>query len=783
MYWHILKRDLKRKKTMNVILLIFIMLAAMFIASGTSNMVKIVTALDNYFEKAGVPGYWIVFDDMAERDKYKEFARENNYLCKFNETITVSADNIQAGGKKLDYSNIICIETLKSPLKVFDSQDNEITNVHDGEIYITTSLFNSGKNNFKTGDKIQITVNGRTRDFILKDCMKHAICSSSVMGMSKLLISESDYQFFKEGKPGLLWDCSVYTDDKEYAAKLSKADFSSMIRSDYNGIKLMYIIDMVAAAAILLLSICIILISMVMLRFTINFTMGEEYCEIGVMKAIGIKNSSIRILYIIKYLAVAITGALAGFIFSIPFGNLLLKNISQNIIVSGKGSYIINFLLAMATIFITVLFSYLCTRNINKISPVSAIRNGETGERYSKKGFIHLSKSRIAPVLFMAVNDILSRPARYMSMIVVFTLGILLIIIPVNTINTLNSDNIVELFGMAKCDHVISQEILLSGSGTGVENVKENIDKVKEELKKNNINAIVFQEMVFKSDISFNGTRMEVMAGQGAGDIDDGMYPYIEGTPPANCGEIAVSNVVADYIGANIGDMAEVQLDGMTKKYIITAIFQSMQNMGTVIRLFHNEDTSSKNLTGVMGIQVRYKDNPGSDVLSGRKKLLKKICPDEKVYSAGGYVSSMMGDITKQLGGVKNIIFGVVLCINVLVTVLMVKSFIIKEKSGIAILKAIGFKSLNLAVWQTLRIVIILVIAVVLGILLSGPLSSLIIAPVFCMMGAYNIEFDVNAVEVYLIYPFAVLATTSAAAFLVSQGLRKVQVSQASNAE
>ncbi len=316
-----------------------------------------------------------------------------------------------------------------------------------------------------------------------------------------------------------------------------------------------------------------------------------------------------------------------------------------------------------------------------------------------------------------------------------------------------------------------------------MENVKENIDKVKEELKKNNINAIVFQEMVFKSDISFNNNRMEVMAGQGAGDIDDGMYPYIEGTPPANCGEIAVSNVVADYIGANIGDMAEVQLDGKAKKYIITAVFQSMQNMGTVIRLFHNEDTSSKNLTGVMGIQVRYKDNPGSDVLSGRKKLLKKICPDEKVYSAGGYVSSMMGDITKQLGGVKNIIFGVVLCINVLVTVLMVKSFIIKEKSGIAILKAIGFKSLNLAVWQTLRIVIILVIAVVLGILLSGPLSSLIIAPVFCLMGAYNIEFDVNAVEVYLIYPFAVLATTSAAAFLVSKGLRKVQVSQASNAE
>ena len=47
MYWHILKKDLKRKKTMNIILLLFVLLASMFIASGVSNMVTIFSALDN----------------------------------------------------------------------------------------------------------------------------------------------------------------------------------------------------------------------------------------------------------------------------------------------------------------------------------------------------------------------------------------------------------------------------------------------------------------------------------------------------------------------------------------------------------------------------------------------------------------------------------------------------------------------------------------------------------------------------------------------------------------
>ena len=43
-------------------------------------------------------------------------------------------------------------------------------------------------------------------------------------------------------------------------------------------------------------------------------------------------------------------------------------------------------------------------------------------------------------------------------MLVIFTLGILLIIIPINTINTLKSDKLLSWFSMAECDHVISVE-------------------------------------------------------------------------------------------------------------------------------------------------------------------------------------------------------------------------------------------------------------------------------------------------------------------------------------
>ena len=84
MYLNILKRDLKRKKTMNVILLLFIILATTFVSSSVNNMVSITSALDNYFDIANVPDFTTitlqkgtteniedVLDSIEEVDSYE----------------------------------------------------------------------------------------------------------------------------------------------------------------------------------------------------------------------------------------------------------------------------------------------------------------------------------------------------------------------------------------------------------------------------------------------------------------------------------------------------------------------------------------------------------------------------------------------------------------------------------------------------------------------------------------------------------------------------------------
>mgnify|MGYP003549973695 CR=1 FL=1 len=69
MYLRILKKDIRQKKTMNIILLVFVILASMFITSSVGNLVSITSSLDVYLNEAGIKDYQIISWDEEEQKK------------------------------------------------------------------------------------------------------------------------------------------------------------------------------------------------------------------------------------------------------------------------------------------------------------------------------------------------------------------------------------------------------------------------------------------------------------------------------------------------------------------------------------------------------------------------------------------------------------------------------------------------------------------------------------------------------------------------------------------
>lgn len=780
MYLRILRKDLKRKKTMNLIMLIFIILAATFMSSSANNLITVVTALDDYFKMAEVPDYWYATPLESEITRFETFAEEYGYELKTAEMVQIDPKVISVSGETFDYSNAVSISTL-SGTKVFDEDGQEILQVGDGEIYVSNEIFRSEANDFYNGCCIEIDTGTGRKEFTLKGYTKDALYGSSMIGMTRFLVSEKDYRFFDLPDSTKLYTLFVYTEDETYQERVDRLDLSTVMNVDYSTIKMVYVMDTLIAAVIFVVSVCLVMISLVILRFTIHFTLSEEYREIGVMKAIGIPDGRIRGLYIVKYLAISVVGAALGLILSVPFGNLLIDSVSENIIISGGSRIYLNVVFAAVTALVVVLFCYSCTRKIRRFSPIDAIRSGETGERYSRKGIIHLSRSFLGPVPFMALNDILSGIRKYASMLLIFTIGLLLIILPVNTINTLQSDRMVAFFNVAECDHVITQELLFYANGRNREMIEDNLEAVRRVLQEHQVEADVFQEIMFRFTVSYGDRKSSSLAFQGTGQVTADQYTYLEGTPPRNENEVALSYVTADRIGAGVGDQVEISMGDETRKYTVCAINQSMNNLGEGIRFYQEADIDYDLAAGCFGIQIAYRDNPGGRIMEERKELLQEAFPEDTVYTAVEYINYMIGNVAEQIEGVKSLILGIVLCINILVAVLMVRSFLTKEKGEIAMLKAMGFRDSTLVAWQSLRIGIVLLLSVLVGTAVSTPLSRLAIGPIFRMMGAYSIRFEVKPLEVYVVYPMILLTATVLAAAIGALRLRKISASETSN--
>ncbi len=782
MFLRILKKDMKRKKTMNFILLIFVVLAVSFMASSANNLITVSTALDQYFEKAGVPDYWFATTNALDLARFEEFAEENGYDYHISQLIQIEPKNVFVEGKKIDYSSTLALSELGG-IKIFDKNNEEITHINDGEIYVPNFIFVSPENDFHEGGKIWISQDGTEKEFTIRGYTKDALFGTEMVGMTRFLISEKDAAMFGGEGASVCSAVGVYTEDADYRNHFNELGINTIMSIERPMFKMIYIMDVLIAAILLVVSVCLILISMVVLRFIIHFTITEEFREIGVMKAIGIKNNRIRGLYIVKYLAISVIGTFIGLVISFPVSKIMIGAVSQKIVVSSRDHFLVNIGAAVLAGMSVVGFSYLCTRRIRRLSPIDAIHSGDTGERYSQKGVIHLSRSGLPATLFLAVNDILSGIKNYVSMIIIFILGTLLVIIPVNTINTLCSDELITTFNMVKSDHIISQELLFNPNEDNVEKVERHFSEVREMFAENRIDVDVFQEIMFRSNIRKGDKLTNSLSFQGRGGVTADMYTYLEGTPPQNIHEVALTYLTAEQIDAEIGDTVEIKVGEDTREYIVTAINQSMNNMGEGVRFYQDAELDYSYAGGSFGIQVNYKDHPDKAELARRKELLEKLYPDAKVYTSGEYIGYMIGDVTGQLDRLKVLILTIVFGINALVAVLMVKSFIIKEKSEIALLKALGFQDDSLIFWQTLRIGIVLFTSVIFGALISSPLSTLIITPIFHMMGAYSIRYEIKAVEVYVVFPLIVLAATSFAAFISAQGLRKIVSSEISNIE
>ncbi len=789
MYLQILKKDLKRKKAMNVILLVFIILASMFVSSGVNNIISVTTALDDYLEMADAPDYLVATMNKSGAVDIDGILNSAASVERFDreKILYMESDNITFEDEKKTAANTITLQSDGDMSMNYVLDDGGILeSVKSGEVYMTAGM--AEDIGLEIGDKVTVRLGGVSGVFTFAGGVRDAVLGSNGMSIRRYIISAGDFEKFisVESAEKFYGGELVYIRTPDLEKMLSEIKpliDSAIFTADRATIKASYVFDMMVVGILLVVSLILVAVAFVILRFTIAFTLSEEFREIGVMKAIGIRNRKIRGLYLAKYVALSVTGAVTGLALSFPFGEMLMRLSSKSILINNRNAAFANVLCAVLMVGVVMLFCYGCTGKVGKMSPIDAVRNGQTGERFRKKSIMSLGRSKLPEAPFLALNDIVSSPKRFGIITFAFFLCLSLLLILSSTVSTMKSGTLTDAFGLADFDLSAECKVMEFMTEDGHKNLKEYFSDIEENLARNGMPARCMLEMMFKLPVSHGENESNIYIYQGTGTTAD-MYGYTEGTPPQSAGEAALTRLSANKLNANIGDTITIKTIDGDKELMITAIFQSMFNMGEGVRLHEDEEINYMQAMGAFFTQIKFTDAPDHKEIARRMEKIQELYPEfDDVRDRAECVSDML-KVTDTIDTVKRMVAVLTIILAALITVLMERSFIVKEQGEIALMKAIGIRNGKIYAYHTLRFVFVGGMTVIAAELFALPLTHLFIDPIFKMMGMeLAATYVISPFEMFLVFPLVILTATTTSAFLTSLHTRKIKSLDTANIE
>ena len=144
MFWRILKKDLKRKKTMNMILLLFVILCSMLAAASVNNIIAVTGGIEHFMEISDAPDVKIIMPFGQELDK-KLSALPGVNAVRVEEMFYLTPEHFRLNGEK--HKELIngtgFISDKEFGCKYFDDDDREIGSVPVGSVSSTDIAFDA----------------------------------------------------------------------------------------------------------------------------------------------------------------------------------------------------------------------------------------------------------------------------------------------------------------------------------------------------------------------------------------------------------------------------------------------------------------------------------------------------------------------------------------------------------------------------------------------------------------------------------------------------------------
>jgi putative ABC transport system permease protein len=748
--------------------MIFIAAAAMLVSLVAILVVNLTGAIDTLMMRAKTPHFMQMHSGEINKPQLAAFVENNESIDEFQVLEFLNIDGIQINFGENTLADSVQDNGFSIQSEKFDyllDLEGNIITVSDGELYVPLCYMQDGFT--KVGDKVEVS----GKNFVVAGFLRDSQMNSLLASSKRFLVSENDYEELKD------------FGNVEYLIEFRLKDLSTLgafgtayttAGLETNGPTITYplfktinaLSDGMMIAVILLVSILVVAIAFLCIRFTLLAKIEDDYREIGVMKAIGLRVTDIKKIYLSKYAVIAAVGCVLGFLLSFVFREKLLENIRLFMGESENNSIAFLFgLISVLLVFLTIIF-YVngVLKRFRKISPAEAIRFGVSQEKNKVGRHFYLSNNRLLNTsIFLGIKDVLGRKKLYATTFAVLVILVFIIIVPQNLYNTISSKDFVTYMGIGQCDmrFDIQQTDNISDKAAEITRVLETDSLISK--------FVVLTTKTFTVNMD-DGSEESIKIELG----DHSIFPvkYSAGRAPVTKDEIALSGMNADELGKKIGDTIRVVIEGKEEALTVCGIYSDVTNGGKTAKAVFSDD-SGDTMWSIINTELSDKS-----LIETTTEQYADRFGFAKVSGIDAYVIQTYGATIRSIGKASYAAIAIALVIAILITVLFMKMLVAKDRYSIAVMKAFGFTSYEIKSQYVSRSVFVLLIGIILGTILANTLGAVLAGAVISSFGASSFEFVINPFLSYLLFPIMMVLTVLVATIIGTLDVERIKISE-----
>lgn len=734
--WRMTKESWVRDKFSTICFTAFVAISVALISLTAMLFTNLTGAIDHLMDVARTPDFLQMHAGNMDAGELEKFVQNRPEVTDYQVARFLNIENsmLMLGKESLiDSTQDNGISIQGDGFDYMIGLDNELPNVQPGEVYVPVCY--ESMYHVKEGDALSVGNEKLKVTGFIRDSQMNSMMASS----KRFLVCEADYEKLKSfGSEEYLIEflLAENTDTNDFKTAYEEA------KLPMNGptitrplVKMMNTLsDGIMIMIILLISVLVLLISLVCIRFMLLTRVVSEAEEVGVLKAIGLTGKNIRNMFLRRYNWLVLSGAGLGIIISLflfkPLSSQMEKlyGVSEN----GFGKYLYAIISAVLIGSLIILFVLRILRKLNEMTALKAL----TGRANTAK-----------------------KNGNMFCVFIVTAIAVFLMLIPSNLYYTLSAPDFVTYMGVGNAE--IRMDMRQD------ENADENAKTITTMLSQDNaIDEYAYYQTSLKPVRLEDGTMMNMLMEQG----NHRRFPvaYSKGCAPAQNGEIALSFLLSEELGLYPGDEIFVKVADEYKKCKITGIYSDITNGGKTAKFFSDELKAEEDVMWRIAY-VTLKENYDPEEFAAQY-----TAQGADVMNISSWVQGTYGPTLDQIWQVSVLVKIVSSLIVLLVIMMFVRMMIANQRKMISIKKAMGFRSLDIRkdFWKSC--VPYVLAGIILGTVCGCTLGQMICGAALKSMGIEKFCFEFNIWSMalnMLIGGFAAIL----AVYLGSKGIKNIR--------